>query len=163
MSPSQRPEWVASLTLFGPIGEPGDAARERLRDRARACAAERHDRHRRRRSRRPGLASSTKLDNPAVAAFVRESHLAPGPGGFRAILRGAGVGEGRRPPAPALPDPPRDRRGRSDRPAEARRRRLRRGSRALSSRFWPRCGHWTPIEQPKECARLASEHIRAHA
>ena len=27
----------------------------------------------------------------------------------------------------------------------------------------PRCGHWTPIEQPKECARLASEHIRAHA
>ena len=27
----------------------------------------------------------------------------------------------------------------------------------------PRCGHWTPIEQPKECARLAAEHIRAHA
>ena len=26
-----------------------------------------------------------------------------------------------------------------------------------------RCGHWTPIEQPKDCARLASEHIRAQA
>ena len=32
---AQRPEWVKSLTLFGPIAEPSDSARQRLRDRAR--------------------------------------------------------------------------------------------------------------------------------
>ena len=71
-------EWVASLTLFGPIGEPGDAARERLRDRA-ALA---------RRSgmvavadpvAAAGLSSSTKTDNPAVEAFVREKSPSPRP------------------------------------------------------------------------------------
>jgi pimeloyl-ACP methyl ester carboxylesterase len=25
------------------------------------------------------------------------------------------------------------------------------------------CGHWTPIELPRDCSRLASDHIRAHA
>src|SRR5262249_47017176 len=74
-------EWVASLTLFGPIGEPGDAAPERMRARpglARrggmiaiadpAAAA--------------GLWSSTRADNPAAEAFVRESHLRQDPEGF---------------------------------------------------------------------------------
>jgi len=23
-----------------------------------------------------------------------------------------------------------------------------------------RCGHWTPVERPQDCARLLSEHVR---
>ena len=23
------------------------------------------------------------------------------------------------------------------------------------------CGHWTPFERPRDCARLLSEHVRA--
>ena len=109
-------EWVASLTLFGPIGEPGEAARERLRDRA-ALA---------RRSgmiaiadpvAAAGLASSTKARQSGRRSVRTREPSSPGPGGFRTILRGFGVGEGRRPPAHKLPDPHRDRRRRSYRPS----------------------------------------------
>jgi pimeloyl-ACP methyl ester carboxylesterase len=24
------------------------------------------------------------------------------------------------------------------------------------------CGHWTPFERPRDCARLLSEHVRAN-
>jgi pimeloyl-ACP methyl ester carboxylesterase len=24
-----------------------------------------------------------------------------------------------------------------------------------------RCGHWTPLERPRDCAKLLSEHVRA--
>ena len=74
-------EWVASLTLFGPVGEPGEAARERLRDRAALARA----------SgmvaiadpvAAAGLSSSTKADNPVAEAFVRESHLRQDAEGF---------------------------------------------------------------------------------
>jgi 3-oxoadipate enol-lactonase len=154
-------EWVASLTLFGPIGEPGEAARERLRDRA-ALA---------RRSgmiaiadpvAAAGLASSTKADNPAVEAFVRESHLRQDPEGFAescealASARGADlrlincptlIVTGEEDPIA----PPGAAQGLAERIKGARLKTL------------PRCGHWTQVEQPKECARLASEHIRAHA
>src|SRR3977135_304574 len=37
---AKMPEWVTSLTLFGPIHEPSDAARQRLKDRARAAGQE---------------------------------------------------------------------------------------------------------------------------
>ena len=30
-------------------------------------------------------------------------------------------------------------------------------------RILARCGHWTPLEEPKQCARLASDYIRAFA
>ena len=75
------PDTVLSLTLFGPIRAPGDAARERLRERARlvrqngmiavadAVAA-------------AGLSTATKSINPIALAYVRESHLRQDPEGF---------------------------------------------------------------------------------
>ncbi|HWY82896.1 MAG TPA: alpha/beta fold hydrolase, partial [Roseiarcus sp.] len=148
-------------TLFGPIGEPGDAARERLRDRA-ALA---------RRSgmiaiadpvTAAGLSSSTKIENPAVEAFVRESHLHQDPEGFAECCEALASAKGadlRLMNCPTLlvtgdEDPiasPGAAQGLVERINGAKLKTL------------PRCGHWTPIEQPKECARLASEHIRAHA
>ena len=155
------PEWVASLTLFGPIGEPGDAARERLRDRAAVA----------RRSgmiaiadpvAAAGLSSSSKADNPITETFVRESHLRQDAEGFAeacealASAKGAdlrliscatllvtGEEDAVAPPSAAQ--------GLAERIKSAQLKTL------------PRCGHWTPIEQPKECARLASEHIRGRA
>ena len=82
-------EWVKSLTLFGPIGEPGEAARERLRDRARAA----------RRSgmiaiadpvAAAGLSSSTRADNPVARRVRARKPHAPGSGRLRPVLRGAG-------------------------------------------------------------------------
>jgi pimeloyl-ACP methyl ester carboxylesterase len=154
-------EWVASLTLFGPIGEPGDGARERLRDRASLA----------RRNgmiaiadpvTAAGLSSKTRTDNPAVEAFVRESHLRQDPEGFAescealASAKGADLRllncqallvTGEEDPVA----PPGAAQGLADR------------IRGSKLRTLPRCGHWTPLEQPRECARLASEHIRARA
>ena len=109
-----------------------------------------------------GLSSSTKIDNPAVEAFVRESHLRQDPEGFAEsceALASAKGAELRLMNCPTLlvtgdEDPiasPGAARGLAERIKGAKLKTL------------PRCGHWTPIEQPKECARLASEHIRAHA
>ena len=78
---ARRPEWVKSLTLFGPIVEPSEAARQRLRDRARsarqdgmigiadAAAA-------------GGLSSTSTGANPLLAPFVRESHMRQDAEGF---------------------------------------------------------------------------------
>ena len=86
----EAPEWVASLTLFGPIVEPATTARERLRARAQTA---RHD----------GLVavadgvvgaalSSSSRAAPLAIAFLRESHMRQDAEGFAQILRGAGRG-----------------------------------------------------------------------
>ncbi len=154
------PEWVASLTLFGPIGEPAAAARERLLDRAGIA-------------RRTGmvaiadavvaagLSSSTKADNPVAEAFVRESHLRQDAEGFAescealAASKGADLRFVRCATILVTGEddpiaPPGAARGLAER------------IRGAKLKTLPRCGHWAPIEQPRECARLASEHIRAH-
>lgn len=155
------PEWVLSLTLFGPIGEPGEAARERLRERAGVA-------------RRmgmiavadavvaAGLSSSTKADNPVAEAFVRESHLRQDADGFAewcealAAAKGADLRFLRCPTILATGEddpiaPPGAAQGLADR------------IKGAKLKVVPRCGHWTPIEQPKVCARFASDHIRAQA
>ena len=93
------PDAVLSLTLFGPIGEPGDAARERLRDRAAPRPAERHDRRRRRRSRRRGFRRRRSPPIPSLVAYVRESHLRQDAEGFAQSCE-ALAGARRRRPSP---------------------------------------------------------------
>lgn len=155
------PEAVLSLTLFGPIGEPADTARERLRDRASlvrrngmiavadAIAA-------------AGLSTATKSANPVAYAYVRESHLRQDPDGFARscdALAAAKCADLRRFGRPTLLvtgeddpiAPPTAAQGLADR------------IRGAKLRVLPLCGHWTPLEQPRECARLASDHIRACA
>jgi 3-oxoadipate enol-lactonase len=157
---ARHPECVKSLTLFAPIVAPTDAMRQRLRDRARAA-------------RQDGLigvadaaatggtSSASRNANPLLAPFVRESHMRQDVEGFaqtcEALAGGAGPDlrflrcptlivtgdeDGVAPPtaAQALAD-------------------KLKGSKL---RVLEHCGHWTPLERPQECARLLSEHLRAH-
>lgn len=153
-----RPALVETLTLFGPIIEPADAARERLRARAKAVrtngmaeVAEQVS--------IAGLASSVMQDNPTAAAFVRESHMRQDAEGFakscealagasRAaasaiksqVLAVAGDEDAVSPPGNAyqLADEIK-------------------GAKAV---ILSGCGHWAPVEKPQECRRLLSEFIR---
>ncbi len=78
---AEHPERVASLALIGPFPEPPEAARAALRDRAAKARAE---------GMRgiadaivaAGTADDTKVNQPAAAAFVRESIMAQPPEGY---------------------------------------------------------------------------------
>jgi pimeloyl-ACP methyl ester carboxylesterase len=155
------PEAVASLTLFGPIGEPADSARERLRDRARlvrqggmiavadAVAA-------------AGLSTAAKEADPIALALVRELHLRQDAEGFAQsceALAGANAPDYRAIRCPTLLVTGEDDSVATPSAAQALADRIK-GARV---KVVARCGHWTPLEQPKECSRLASDHIRASA
>lgn len=157
----EAPDRVRSLSLFGPIVQPGDAARERLRERA---AVARHD----------GmvavanavaaaaLSSFTRAGSPVTLAFVRESHMRQDPEGFAqscealADAKEADLRLIRCPVMIATGDedaiaPPSVAQGLADRL---------RGARV---KIFDRCGHWTPLERPKESGKLAAEFVRAQA
>lgn len=154
------PEWAKSLTLFGPIVEPSDAARQRLRERARAA-------------RQDGLigiadaaaaggtSSTSRNANPLLAPFVRESHMRQDPEGFAQTceaLAGGTAADLRFLRCPMLiitgdedaVAPPSAARALADKV---------KGSKL---KVLEHCGHWTPFERPLDCARLLSEHVRAH-
>jgi pimeloyl-ACP methyl ester carboxylesterase len=155
---ARHPDRVASLTLFGPILEPQDAARERLR--ARAAAA-----------RQQGmaavadqligsaLATATAGENPVVVAFVRESHMRQDAEGFARSCEALGQAEKadhRLIDCPALivtgdedaVGPPSIAQELADKIGGAK------------TVILNRCGHWTPVEKSKECGRLLSEFVR---
>jgi pimeloyl-ACP methyl ester carboxylesterase len=155
------PETFLSLTLFGPIGEPTDAARERLRERARlvrqdgmiavadAIAA-------------AGLSTATKVADPVVFAYVRESHLRQDGEGFAQSCEALAAAKGadlRKLQCPSVLVTGEDDPVAPPTAAQA----LADTIKGAKLRVLARCGHWTPLEQPKECARLVSEHIRASA
>jgi 3-oxoadipate enol-lactonase len=155
---ARHPERVASLTLFGPILEPQDATRERLRDRAATA-------------RRQGmctiadqltttaLSSATANDNPVAIAFVRESHMRQDAEGFARsceALAQAEKADHRLIDCPTLIVT-----GDEDAigPASV--------AQELADKIGNaktvvlhRCGHWTPIEKSKECGRLLSDFVR---
>jgi 3-oxoadipate enol-lactonase len=155
---ARHPDRVASLTLFGPILEPQDAARERLR--ARAAAA-----------RQQGmaavadqligsaLATATAGENPVVVAFVRESHMRQDAEGFARSCEALGQAEKadhRLIDCPALivtgdedaVGPPSIAQELADKIGGAK------------TVILNRCGHWTPVEKSKECGKLLSEFVR---
>ena len=156
---AQAPETIKSLTLFGPILEPPDPARQRLKDRARAA-------------RQDGmiaiadaaatsLSSSTRSANPLAGPFVRESHMRQDPEGFAQsceALAEAQAADLRFLRCPTLlitgdedaVAPPSMAQAIADKV---------KGSKV---RVLDHCGHWTPFERPQDCARLLSEHLRAH-
>jgi 3-oxoadipate enol-lactonase len=158
---AQAPELASSLTLFGPIFAPPDAARQRLKDRARTArdggmiaiadaAVE------------GGLSSATKAANPIAAAFLRESHLRQEPEGFAQTCEALAAGQAadlrfvRCPTLLVTGDedavaPPTMAQTIADKVKGA------------SVRVLERCGHWMPVERPQDCARLLSEHVRAQA
>lgn len=152
-----RPALARTLTLFGPIIEPAEAARERLRGRAQlardegmAVVADQ--------VAAAGLASGSGEANSAAVAFVRESHMRQDAEGFAKsceALAGAtradpgtlrmpvlvvtGEEDGVGPPSVAhqLADE------------------VARGKAVIL----PDCGHWTPIEKPADCRRLIAEFV----
>jgi pimeloyl-ACP methyl ester carboxylesterase len=155
------PEMVLSLTLFGPIGEPTDAARVHLRERARlvrqdgmiavadAISA-------------AGLSTAARLANPVAFAYVRESHLRQDCEGFAQSCEALAAAKGA--DLRALKCPVLFVTGEDDPVAPpAAVQALADKIRSAKLRILARCGHWTLLEQPKESARLASEHIRASA
>ena len=106
---AQRPEWVKSLTLFGPIVEPSDAARQRLRDRARAARQDGMigiaDA-----AGSSGVSSTSTNANALLAPFVRESHMRQDPEGFAQSCEALAAAQGADLQVFALPDADRDRR-----------------------------------------------------
>jgi 3-oxoadipate enol-lactonase len=155
---ARHPDRVASLTLFGPILEPQDAARERLR--ARASAA-RQDGMSAVADQLIGsaLASATANDNPVAVAFVRESHMRQDAEGFARSCEALGQAEKadhRLIDCPTLivtgdedaVGPPSIAQELAEKIGGAK------------TVILNRCGHWTPIERSKECGKLLSEFVR---
>jgi 3-oxoadipate enol-lactonase len=155
---AQMPEAILSMTLFGPIYEPGDASRARLRERAQLARAEGMN----------GIADAmihaaisadTRASNPLAAAFVRESHMRQDAEGFAQscealadtkaadaglikcpVLLVTGEEDGVAPPSAAHA--------------------LAEKISGAKTKILERCGHWTPIEQPDQCARLLADFLR---
>lgn len=148
---------AASLTLFGPILEPQEATRERLK--ARAATA-----------RQEGMAfiadqlvggslsGATRNDNPLAIAYLRETHMRQDKEGFAKsceALAGASKAEHRLIGCPTLivtgdedgVGPPSVARDLAER--------VRNGRTVVLDR----CGHWTPVERPRECGRLLKEFL----
>lgn len=153
----EAPESVLSLSLFGPIVEPSEAARERLRARAQVA-------------RREGLVaiadaalaalSSDSRQNLVAAAFLRETHMRQDAEGFAQSCEALAEAERadhrliRCPTLIATGDedtvaPPSAAHALADKLKGAR------------VKIYERCGHWTPLERGRECGKLAADHIRA--
>jgi len=154
----RHPRRVASLTLFGPILEPQDAARERLRERA---ATARH----------AGmsmvadqvipsaLSRTTANDNPIAVAFVRESHMRQDAEGFarscEALAQAERADHGRIDCPTLVVTGDEDAVGPGSIAHE-----LADKIGGARTVILHRCGHWTPIEKAKECGTLLSEFVR---
>lgn len=152
-----KPELARTLTLLGPIIEPADAARERLRGRAQlardvgmATVADQVS--------SAGLASGSDENNSAAVAFVRESHMRQDVEGFAKsceALAGASRADARALKMPVLivtgeedaVGPPSVAHQLADE--------VSRGKAVIL----PGCGHWTPIEKPADCRRLIAEFV----
>ena len=155
------PQQVRSLTLFGPIIEPAETARQSLRERAAiarregmvavadvATAA--------------GLSSSTRATSPITVAFVRESHMRQDPEGFAQSCEA--LADGRRADLRLIRCPVLVVTGDDDAiappsVAQALADKLK-GARV---KIFERCGHWTPVERPVDCGKLAADFMRAQA
>ena len=158
------PSLVKSMVLFGPLAEPPEVARESIRLRAEKV----------RKGGMQGLqevteallttavSEHTKRNNPSAYAYVRESLMQQSPLGYAAtcdVLSQARSADVERIASPALLMT-----GDEDKvsPPEV--------VHALARRFisgksvvLTRCGHWTPIEKPHECARETRAFLKRHA
>jgi 3-oxoadipate enol-lactonase len=153
------PEVVTGMVLFAPILEPGEAARQRIRDRAVTA-----------KSRgmcvvadavvAAGLSSHTKSQSPLAEAFVRESHMRQDSESFAQsceALASATAADLRMIRCPVLMvtgdedgvAPPSAIHAMAEKMRQA------------TVKVLDRCGHWTMIEKPVECSKLLSEFLRA--
>lgn len=153
------PELVSSLTLFGPFLEPGDAARQRIRDRAKLARAEGMSGVAEV-SASAGLSSSTKANNPLAVAFVRESHMRQDPDGFAAsceALASATAADLRLIRCPTLLVTGAEDAVAPPAAAQAMAEKIK----GAKLKVLDQCGHWPTIEKPAESARLLTEFLRS--
>jgi 3-oxoadipate enol-lactonase len=163
---ADHPKLVRSLALFGPLIVPPDAARAAIRTRAAKARSE-------------GVAGmqeiaqtlmnvATSADSrqrfPAAAAFVRESLMRQDPEGYARsceALADSKAAAVERIVAPTLlvtgdedgVAPPQAVRAMAERLTG-----VKSGVRVV---VFTRCGHWTPIERPDECAREVRDFLAA--
>jgi 3-oxoadipate enol-lactonase len=152
-----QPHLVRSLALFGPLIAPNDTARANIRARGEKARSEglrgMHD---------IALAlvnaatsADTRQRQPVAVAFVRESLMRQDPEAYGRscdALAGCQPAAVERITAPTLlvtgdedvVAPPQSVRAMAERFSQAK---------SLRSVVLNRCGHWTPIERPEDCAR----------
>ena len=158
------PSLVKCMVLFGPLAEPPESARESIRNRAEKIRS----------GGIQGLqevtesllttavSEHTKRNNPSAYAYVRESLMRQSPLGYAAtceVLSQARSADVERIASPVLLVT-----GEEDKvsPPETVHALARRMTSAKSV-VLTRCGHWTPIEKPHECAREARAFLKRHA
>lgn len=154
---ARRPALVRSLALFGPFPEPPDANREALRQRGA-------------KARKEGMAeiaeatlqaatsAATRSDNPAAAAFVRESLMRQPGDGYGATCEA--LAAARAADLSLIGCPVLLVTGDEDRVAPPST--VRAMDEALKDSrcsVLTRCGHWTPIERPAECNRELGDFL----
>ncbi len=154
---ADRPDLVASLTLFGPLAEPSEAMRTALAARARLA---RHE------GMAPiadsivemALSTDTRTHRPTAVAFVRESVMRQDPQGYAGhceALAQARAADHRLIDVPTLLLA-----GEADPTAPAS------GAHGLAARLKgasvvviERCGHWLTVEKPQDCNRALRDFL----
>jgi 3-oxoadipate enol-lactonase len=163
---AQWPRLVRSLALYGPLAEPAEPARAGLRARAAQARGGAQGLHEiAQQLVRASLSADTREHQPVVAAYVRDGLMrSDGEAYARSCeaLAAAQAAPAQQIRAPVLlvtgdedaVSPPQAVRALAERLSAAR---------LVRSVVLPRCGHWTPIERPAECAREWREFAAAVA
>jgi pimeloyl-ACP methyl ester carboxylesterase len=158
------PSLVKCMVLFGPLAEPPEAARESIRNRAEKIRSggiqglqEITDS-----LLTTAVSEHTKRNNPSAYAYVRESLMRQSPLGYAATCEV--LSQARSADLESIVSPVLLVTGEEDKvsPPEAVHTLARRIT-AAKSVVLTRCGHWTPIEKPHECAREARAFLKRHA
>ena len=157
-----QPKLVAGVALFGPLIAPPDAARSAMQ--ARAAKAREGPAGMQEITEAlldAALSADTRQRSPLAVAFVRESLMRQDADGYARsceALAGAQPAALERIEAPVLlvtgdedgVAPPQQVRAFADKLHAAK---------SVRVGVLPRCGHWTPIERPEECARELREFL----
>lgn len=161
----QAPKLVASLALFGPLIVPPDAARTAIRargDKAKSeGAAGMHDITLA--LLNASISADARARLPLAVAFVRESLMRQDPDGYARSC--FALADATAAPVDQITAPVLLVTGDEDvvAPPQAVRAMAEKLHRARSVRVvvLPKCGHWTPVERPEECARELRSFLEA--
>jgi 3-oxoadipate enol-lactonase len=145
---AKSPERVASMVLVGAFPEPPEAARTALRERA-AKARSEGMRGIADAVSAAGTASDTKVHQPTAVAFVREILMAQNPEGYARNCEA--LADAKAADLAAIDCPVLLITGDEDRTAPvAVARALASAIKGAALQLLPGCGHWAPIERPKQ-------------
>ncbi|MBV9890103.1 MAG: alpha/beta fold hydrolase [Rhizobacter sp.] len=159
------PKLVRSLALFGPLLAPPEAARSAIRARgAKARSEGTAGMHEIALGLlNAALSADTRQRSPLAVAFVRESLMRQDPDGYARTCDALADAEPAAVEGIEMPvllvtgdedgvAPPQQVRALAEKLHRAK---------ATRVVVLPRCGHWTPIERPQECARELREFLAA--